>query len=393
MPPRHPSIARALGSCRGRLAAVRSLAGPSAARQPGTRQPSTRPAVGVHVACSGGPDSVALVGLLGLLAPKDGLRLSVGHVDHGLRPESAHEAALVQRLAEDHGLPCAVTRLHLPRGPGLPARAREARRDALRQQARQQRAAFVALGHTATDQAETILLHLARGAGLEGLAAMAEHDPWDDGAPGGWLRPLLELTRAETRALCLRLRLPFVDDPTNAQREHPRVWVRHELLPGLRELNPRVEQALARTAAHARAAEDALGAWADRELRARRRGDGSRGERRSDGPPRGDVSDLAPCAPAHGVPSGPRWSTEGMEALPSAVRTRLVRRVCRSAGAPDDALSASTIASIDDALACPGRRRSWDLHPFLRLHLADGELWTEDVSGGRTSRPQPLTPS
>lgn len=358
-------------------------------------------AVGVHVACSGGPDSVALLGLLQLLAPKEGLRLSVGHVDHGLRPASADEAALVQRLAGALDLRCAVARLGLDPGPGLPARARSARRAALREQARAMGAAFVALGHTATDQAETMLLHLARGAGLEGLAAMAEHDPWDDGgaggAEGGWLRPLLSLSREHTRALATRMELPFVDDPTNEQREHPRVRIRHELLPVLRELNPRVELALARTASHARAAEDALQAWAEHELRLRRRGpeaapptEDGRSPGASPHTPTTDVRSTT------GVTSGPRWSTEGMEALPSAVRTRLVRRVCRAAGAPEDALSASTLASIDDALARPGPRRTWDLHPYLRLCVAHGELWTEDFQAqgqARDSRPQPLTPS
>lgn len=318
------------------------------------------------MACSGGPDSVALLGLLCLLAPRYGLRLSVGHVDHGLRPASADEAALVQRLAGDRGLPFAQDRLALAPGPGLPARARRARRAALRRQAHAHGATLVALGHTATDQAETVLLHLTRGAGLPGLSAMAELEPWGDagepdalppgalppGAPAqGWLRPLLALDRAQTRALAERLRLPFVDDPTNLERAHPRVRMRLELLPALRELNPRVEAALARTAAHARQAEDALQAWVARELSTRR--------------------------VASPVTSVPRWSTEGMAALPAAVRTRLVRRVCQASGSPDDALSARTLASIDDALTRPGPSRAWDLHPRLRLHVAHGVLWAE----------------
>ena len=436
MPPRHPSIARALGSCRRSLAVLRSPAFQAGGG-----------ADGLHVACSGGPDSVALLGLLCLLAPRDRLRLSVGHVDHGLRPSSGDDAALVRRLAEEHGLPFELDRLDLPPGPGLPARAREARRAALRDQARRRGAAFVVLGHTATDQAETILLHLARGAGLPGLAAMAELEPWDDppatarlydwddapaeplaGLPwpiatawshtpaepladlpspaailepdpladpdpapaglepwtrvpteplaapdpapirpaGGWLRPLLALDRAQTRELAQRLRLPFVDDPTNLDRGHPRVRMRLELLPALRELNPRVEAALARTAAHARQAEDALQAWADRELRARR----------------------CPLPDPRPVTSAPRWSTEGMAELPAAVRTRIVRRVCRAAGAPDDALKARTLVSIDDALVHPGPARAWDLHPRLRVHVANGELWTEDAGPAGSAAPR-----
>jgi tRNA(Ile)-lysidine synthase len=373
VPPRHPSIAHALGSCRRQLGALCSGPGRAAG-------------VGVHVACSGGADSVTLLGLLCLLAPRERWRLSVGHVDHGLRPTSADEAALVQRLAAARGLACEVERLALAHGPGLPARARQARRAALREQARRQGAAFVALGHTATDQAETMLLHLARGAGLPGLAAMAAHEPWDEGVAvdplgprGGWLRPLLALDRAQTRALAERLGLPFVDDPTNLDHRHPRVRMRHEILPVLRQLNPQVEAALARTSAHARQAEDALQQWVDHELGARRRSPVAPG----DGPPPSDAllpGDVPqhPDAPPR-VTSSPRWSTEGMHLVPAAVRTRMVWRVCRAAGVPADALAARTLAAIDHALTHPGESRVFELHPCVRLHIAHGEIWTSPV--------------
>ena len=81
--------------------------------------------------------------------------------------------------------------------------------------------------------------------------------------------------------------------------------------------------------------------------------------------------------PAPSVTPGPRWSTEGMDQLPRAVRTRFVRRLCRAGGCPEDALSAHVLASIDEALLHPGPRRAWDLHPRSRLHLAEGWLWLE----------------
>lgn len=338
---------------------------------------------------------MTLLGLLHLLAGPDRLRLAVGHVDHGLRPASADEAALVQRQAERLGVPVAVTRLRLAPGPGLPARARHARRAALRAQAQAAGASWVALGHTATDQAETVLLHLSRGAGLDGLSAMAGHDRWPDGEPGGVVRPLLDLPRAEARALAQRLSLPFVDDPTNDDRRHPRVRVRHEVLPVLRQHNPQVEAALCRVAAHARDAEAALGVWVERQWRSRRR-------------PTVGSAPADPGVPAvgasardgsgeeragkHPVTSAARWSTEGIQQLPRAVRTRFVRRLCRAAGCPEDALAARTLASIDDALLHPGPRRAWDLHPRLRLCLWQGELWMEDAPV-REPRGQPLTPS
>lgn len=327
---------------------------------------------------------MALLGLLHLLAPREHLQLSVGHVDHALRPESADEAALVAALARTMDLPLSCTRLELSRGPGLPARARDARHQALHAQAAEHGASLVALGHTATDQAETVLLHLTRGAGLDGLAAMSELDPWigSVGEPtreGYWLRPLLDLDRAEARALAGHLQLPFVDDPTNDDLRHPRVRVRHEVLQVLRQLNPRVEHALARTAMHARQAEEALDAWVHAEMLARRRGPPISPEIDESSAAMDDpqAHAIAASPAAAVVTCGPRWSTESMKQLPVAVRTRIVRQICRAAGAPDDALSSGTLASIDQALVRPGPARAWDLHPGLRLHLAAGELWID----------------
>lgn len=324
-----------------------------------------------------------MLGLLHAIAARDGLRLSVGHVDHGLRPESADEARLVVALAGDLDLPVLVSQLRLEPGPGLPARARDARRAALRAQATEQGAAVIALGHTATDQAETVLLHLVRGAGLPGLAAMSSLDPWSDG-DGAWLRPLLDLERGRTRALAEHLRLPFCDDPTNDDHRHPRVRMRHEVLAALRELNPRVEQAMARTSVHAREAEEALGSWVDAELDCRRLPPAHESGAADDAGLGADPSTSPPAAP---VTSRARWSTEGMEQLPVAVRKRIIRRICRDAGSPDDALSARTLDSVDDALGRPGPARAWDLHPRLRLHITTQHLWIEHLSPSPSEDP------
>lgn len=340
MPPRHPSIAAALGRLRPALARVPR---PTLAARPrtGDRLP-------LLVACSGGADSTALLGLLALIAGGDRLELTVGHVDHGLRAASLAEAEHVAAIADRLGLPLRRTRLTLAPGSGIPARARDARRAALRAMAD---GAAIVLAHTMTDQAETLLLHATRGAGLEGVAAMPT---WD--AP--WLRPLLAVPRTETRALCPILGLEFVDDPSNLDRTHPRVRVREEVLPALRVHNPRVESALAGLAAQAADAEAALTRWASDEASARRRG------------------------PA-------QWATEGLAELPRAVRTRLLRCICAAAGVDMGSLGQAAIASIDRAVcaraaaanaqdagaASPARApRSWDLRPGLRLRLDRGGL-------------------
>lgn len=169
------------------------------------------PAPGAAVVCgvSGGADSLALL----VLAVRAGCRATAVHVDHGLRAGSAAEADVVAGVAARLGARFEARRVAVAPGPDLEARARHARHLALGPDA--------LLGHTADDQAETVLWNLLRGAGLLGAAAML-----DDGR-----RPLLALRRAETRALCAALGLPVLDDPMNADPAYTRVRVRHELVP------------------------------------------------------------------------------------------------------------------------------------------------------------------
>src|SRR5687768_10005978 len=158
----------------------------------------------VTCAVSGGPDSLALL----VLAVEAGCDVTAVHIDHGLRPGSAAEADVVAGVAERWGAAWSSVRVELEDGPDLEARARRARRAAL--------PAGALTGHTADDQAETVLLNLLRGAGLDGLS----------GIRAGERRPLLGLRRHETRALCNALGLVAVDDPTNADPRHRRNRVR-----------------------------------------------------------------------------------------------------------------------------------------------------------------------
>lgn len=166
---------------------------------------------GTSVACafSGGADSTALV----VLAAAAGCHVDAIHVDHGLRPSSSAEAEHARLLAAMIGVAFRLERLELADGPNLEARARAARLAALPEE--------VLTGHTADDRAETMLINLLRGAGLDGLNAMAP-DP---------TRPIIGLRRRETRALCEHVGLDPVDDPMNDDRRFVRSRVRHELLP------------------------------------------------------------------------------------------------------------------------------------------------------------------
>jgi tRNA(Ile)-lysidine synthase len=204
------------------------------------------PGDGVAVAVSGGADSLALLHALRTLAGPRRWRLAVVTVDHGLRPGSAADAAFVADHAKALGLPARVCTLtpgdlarHRPAGPEGAARA--ARYEALWPAADDLGCRWLATGHTLDDQAETVLLQLLRGAGPDGLAAMAVR-------AGRLLRPLLGVRRAETRACCAAAGLAWREDPTNAADEPLRNRVRRHLLPLLEELRPGATQALARTA-------------------------------------------------------------------------------------------------------------------------------------------------
>jgi tRNA(Ile)-lysidine synthase len=210
------------------------------------------------VAVSGGPDSVALLGLLAALAGKLRVALAVGHVDHGLRGEEGRAAAaLVARLAADACLPFVEARLSsvLTRSSGQPSEAalRRARYAALARLAREARCGVIAVGHSREDQAETVLLRLLRGAGPRGLAGMAplrSLPDRDGGPPLRLIRPLLGIARSDLAAWVAERGLPTHPDPTNMDRRWLRNALRLDFLPALRaRVNPRLDEALAATAA------------------------------------------------------------------------------------------------------------------------------------------------
>jgi len=207
------------------------------------------------VACSGGPDSTALVDALAAGGTR---ALHVVAVDHGLRAAAAQEAAAVVEWARARGLPASAIRVTVD-GKSMAA-ARRARYDALVAEATRVGAAAIAVGHTATDQAETLLDRLVRGAGTRGLSAMAPARRIDGAL---WLvRPLLAVTRADIEAYVAARGLAVVRDPTNDDRAYRRSRLRHEVLPLLRRERPDVDRALAETCDRLRADADALDAVA-----------------------------------------------------------------------------------------------------------------------------------
>lgn len=174
----------------------------------------------VIVGCSGGADSLALLAL----AVASDLEPIAVHVDHGLRAGSGREADVVRAHAARLGVRTIAEQVTVDAGSNLEARARDARYVALRRAASDVAANGLLVGHTADDQAETVLLNLLRGAASSGLAAMPARQ-------GDVFRPLLGLRRADTAELCARLRFAPVFDPMNDDRSFRRAWIRHELVP------------------------------------------------------------------------------------------------------------------------------------------------------------------
>jgi tRNA(Ile)-lysidine synthase len=295
----------------------------------------------VLVACSGGADSLALAAATAFEAPRAGLATGAVTVDHRLQPESTARAEEVARVLRGLGLqPVEVVNVTVGTAGGPEAAARTARYAALDEAATRLRARAVLLGHSRDDQAETVLLGLARGSGARSLAGMAT-------ASGRYRRPLLDIDRATLRAACEAERFRPWDDPHNQDPAFARVRVRRSVLPVLeRELGPGVAAALARTARLLRDDADALDGWAARAL--------------------------AECANPEGG-----LDCAKLAALPAAVRRRVLRSAAVSAGSPPGELFAVHIETLDQLVVqwhgqervdLPGRvtaRRRCD-----RLHLA-----------------------
>lgn len=315
----------------------------------------------ILVALSGGPDSMALAAGAAVVARQEGLVCGAVVVDHGLQPGSAEVAARAADQALVLG--CSdveVVRVQVPSGPGSggpEAAARQERYAALERcatgggRAGRAPASAVLLGHTLDDQAETVLLALARGSGTRSLSGMAARS-------GVYRRPLLGLprdlvARAAADAAAEDHRLEPWSDPQNLDPGLRRVRIRRQALPALVEaLGPGIAAALARTAELARDDADALDGWAD---------DVWASIPRAELPAATGPGATMPAAEESLPVDGP---TVG---LPRAVVTRIVRRFLLSAGCPAEALTAEHVWSVTALLderpgradvALPGGRRA-----------------------------------
>ena len=223
------------------------------------------------VAVSGGPDSMALLRVALFAVQGHGHEITCGHVDHQLRPESGADSEWLQQQCAALGIRCLIEQVELPAQDGprtaIEEQARHARYAALIRLAHSVKATAVLTGHTADDNAETILHHLFRGTGLRGLSGIPEVRPLAEGLVL-W-RPLLPIRREAILACLSELHQPSLVDSSNASDAFTRNRVRSELLPWLeRELNPRSVEALVRLAEQAAEQQSWIEAEAQRLLAA-----------------------------------------------------------------------------------------------------------------------------
>lgn len=202
----------------------------------------------VLVACSGGPDSAALLHVLARLAPELSIELAAASVDHGLRPGAARDVEVAAELARRLEVPFAALSVEVAAGEAsLQAAARRARYEALFAEARRCGASALAVGHTRDDQAETVLSRLLRGGGALGLAGIEPR------RGDGVIRPLIDCARADVYAHVEHHDLPFTRDPSNEDPRFERARLRASVMPGLLAEDPRAIEHLAQIADDVRA--------------------------------------------------------------------------------------------------------------------------------------------
>jgi tRNA(Ile)-lysidine synthase len=209
------------------------------------------------VACSGGRDSLTLAAVLSLLRPA---HVRVVHVNHGLHDDAARWAQHVQQACARWHMPCVVYTVRVDAG-NVEAEARRARYDALCRDVQSHE--VLVLGQHQQDQAETVLMRLMSGSGVQGLAAMREQDEWQGIAR---LRPWLSATRQQITELASVLAVDYVDDPANMDLRFDRVWLRQQLWPVLQRRWPQAESGLARAALRMQDAADIVQMVAEQDL-------------------------------------------------------------------------------------------------------------------------------
>ena len=289
----------------------------------------------ILVAVSGGADSLALAYALSVEAEKLAISVIGVTVDHQLQSTSTEQAQRVVKQLSEFGIKCVIKKVTVDLKEGLEASARKVRYEAINQVVEQENAVAVFLGHTKDDQAETVLLGLARGSGTRSLSGMSHHN-------GRYVRPLLEITRIQNEDFCREVGLDYWKDPHNQDSQFARVRVRNEALPILEKtIGPGISDALARSAHLLRDDADALDHWAKRE----------------------EIHlDLHDLECAH------------LETLPRAIRTRILRTAIYAAGAPSGSVSADHVSAVEALISAWNGQSALNLPGGVKVERISGRL-------------------
>jgi tRNA(Ile)-lysidine synthase len=283
------------------------------------------------VAVSGGADSLALAKALVIEAEPLALNAVAVTVDHQLQENSGEQALRAcEQLKEIGYRETIIKKVVVTTESGIEGGARSARYQALMECAQEKKAAKIFLGHSFDDQAETVLLGLARGSGARSLAGMAPEN-------GIYIRPFLAITRDEIEAACRVWGIDFWTDPHNFNSDFTRVRVRKDVIPYLEEnVDPGIASALVRTAALLRDDADALDGWAEREA--------------------GDLD----C--------------ERLAALPRAIRSRILRRALYEAGVTSGQLTFEHMGAIEALISAWKGQGAISLPGGVKVERISGRL-------------------
>jgi tRNA(Ile)-lysidine synthase len=288
------------------------------------------------VAVSGGADSLALAYALIVESQSRALNAVAVTVDHQIQENSGAQASRVSNQLKEMGyVQVFVKKVMVASDSNLEAIARDVRYQALNEILQETKATKIFLGHTFNDQAETVLLGLARGSGARSLAGMSEEKDH-------YIRPLLSISREETERACRELSLEFWSDPHNFDNEFTRVRVRREVIPYLEEkLDPGISRALVRSAALLRDDADALDSWAEREMVGV------------------DLTDL---------------DCQHLSRLPRAIRTRILRAAALTAGVTPGTLTFEQIGAMDALISAWSGQGELALSGGVKVERISGRL-------------------
>lgn len=286
----------------------------------------------IIVGVSGGQDSIALLAILNILSHTLKFEIVACHINHGIREESKNEEIYVRELCRSLRIKCHVFHLEFGNGfiPNLADHARNLRKERFEQLLKDENADLIVLGHTKTDQVETMLMHMIRGCGMKGAEGMRITSTSINVGGFVYLRPFLHITRKDTLEICKTLNLKFVSDSSNDDVDKLRIMLRTVIIPKMEEFNGSVQNAFANFAFALQDTNDFISAVVRKHL------ENCKFEKESD---------------------LKIWNMENYKTLDSIIRTELIKAICQYEKIPNSEIRFKTIKNIEQVLLISNKER------------------------------------